>query len=112
MANPPPDPPPQTHDLLIDKTHGNAFEETTLPFELEALGVKHVVVTGLVSHGCVRATSLGALAHGLAVTLVADGHSSYAKDAASKITAVNAQLAGKGIALAMADEVTFSQSLV
>jgi nicotinamidase-related amidase len=35
-----------------------------------------VILTGLVTHGCVKATCEGALALGYAAVLAADGHSS------------------------------------
>ena len=72
---------PDESDLIVLKQHGNAFEETSLHRELAARGVGRVIVTGLVTHGCVRATCEGALALGYGVVLAADGHSSYSKDA-------------------------------
>jgi len=64
-----------------------------------------VVVSGLVTHGCVRATCQGALALGYAVALVADGHSSYSKDAARLIEAWNCTLAEAGAVVLPAAEV-------
>lgn len=92
-------------DLVIHKTHGNAFEDTPLTDELAARGIGRVVVTGLVTHGCVRATSLGALSLGFDVVLVADGHSSYSRDAAQQIEKWNRQLADAGARLAPAVQV-------
>ena len=45
---------------MIQKHHGNAFEDTPLKEKLEALHVSRLVVTGLVSNGCVNATCIGA----------------------------------------------------
>lgn len=72
-------------DPVIHKTHGNAFEETGLKGELDARGIKNVVVTGLVTNGCVRATSIGAHDLGYRVVLVEDGHSTYIRTAAKLI---------------------------
>jgi len=79
-------------DLIVHKQHGNAFEDTSLHPELAARGVGRVIVTGLVTHGCVKATCEGALALGYAVVLAADGHSSYSKDAARLVEEWNRKL--------------------
>ena len=80
-----PDLQPQEDDLRVDKQHGNAFEETPLDELLKARRVKHVIVTGLVTHGCVKNTCLGALEAGYQVMLVSDAHSSYSDKAAELI---------------------------
>ena len=55
-----------------------------------------MVITGLVTHGCVRATSLGAIKLGYDVILVSDGHSSYSKDAPRLIEKWNNTLEENG----------------
>ena len=87
---------PGESDLVVHKQHGNAFEDTSLHPELAARGVGRVAVTGLVTHGCVRATCEGALALGYAVVLAADGHSSYSKDAARLVEEWNRKLGEAG----------------
>jgi nicotinamidase-related amidase len=87
---------PSEDDLIVHKQHGNAFEDTPLHAELAACGVGRVIVTGLVTHGCVKATCLGALALGYAVVLAEDGHSSYSKDAARLIEEWNRALCKAG----------------
>jgi nicotinamidase-related amidase len=76
---------PLADDCHIFKQHGNSFEETNLGEILRAKNVTDLVITGMVTHGCVRATTIGALECGYNVTLVQDGHSSYSKDAADLI---------------------------
>lgn len=98
---------PRAGELIIHKTHGNAFEDTPLHDALAAQGAGAVVVTGLVTHGCVRATCQGALDLDYAVTLVADGHSSYSKDAARLIEEWNRRLAAAGAQVEPAARVTF-----
>ena len=66
---------PQKTDHFIRKHHGNAFEDTVLKSELDALHVSKVVVVGLVTDGCVQATCKSAHALGYDVTLVEDAHS-------------------------------------
>jgi nicotinamidase-related amidase len=99
---------PQPADHLINKHHGNAFEDTGLADLLASLGVGRLVVTGLVTHGCVKATCLGALPLGYEVVLVQDGHSSYSKDAARLIQEWNGKLSQAGVQLKPATEVSFA----
>jgi len=84
-------------DPIIDKTHGDAFDGTGLASLLESRGVGEVVICGLVSHGCVRATCLGAAGLGLKTTLLEKGHSNWSPDAASRIEAAERELATAGI---------------
>lgn len=67
--------PPVEPDHVIHKEHGNAFEETNLDDVLKAENVTSLVMAGLVTHGCVKATCLGGKAQGYEVTLVSDAHS-------------------------------------
>lgn len=95
---------PLPGDLRIDKQHGNAFEETPLDAELRARGIRSLVICGLVTHGCVKATCLGALDLGYRVVLAGDAHSSYSKDAARLIEEWNAKLQAAGAEVAPAAE--------
>jgi nicotinamidase-related amidase len=69
--------------------------------------VTRVVVTGLVTHGCVRVTSLGAKEAGYEVTLVGDAHSSYHKQAAEVIAEWNQKLAAQGVEVRTTEEISF-----
>ena len=84
-------------DPIVQKKHGNAFEKTDLKGILNEHHVNEVVICGLVSHGCVRATSIGAKNEGLDVKLLKNGHSNWAKDAEDKIQKVESELEKKGI---------------
>ena len=97
-----------TVDRIVQKHHGNAFEQTPLQTELEALGIQRLVITGLVTHGCVKATSLGALELGYQVLLVADGHSNYHKNAPEVIAEWNEKLKLAGAKLVKAAEINFA----
>ncbi|MFZ5808974.1 MAG: cysteine hydrolase family protein [Chloroflexota bacterium] len=101
---------PREEEVVIHKLHGNAFEETNLREELEKRNVSVVVITGLVTHGCVKATCLGALKEGYKVVLVSDGHSSYSKDAAQLIEKWNRALHEKGADLIETQKVRFSSN--
>ena len=90
---------PQAGEMLIHKRLGNAFEKTDLHPVLQSLGVQTVVVSGLVTHGCVRATAIGGLELGYRVILVSDAHSNFSKDAPKLIEKWNHDLGEMGAEL-------------
>jgi nicotinamidase-related amidase len=47
---------PQAIDYIVHKQHGDAFEDTNLEEALQVRNVSSLIITGLVTHGCVRAT--------------------------------------------------------
>lgn len=98
---------PLPDDLRVEKQKGNAFEVMPLMGEMEARQVGRVVVCGLVTQGCVRATALGALQLGYRVVLAGDTHSSYSKDAAKLIEQWNGKLAAAGAEVRPAAEIEF-----
>ena len=59
---------------VIGKQHLDAFADTTLRAELDALGVTALVVCGAATDACIRTTTMRALVEGYDTTLVADGH--------------------------------------
>ncbi len=83
---------PAGKDLIIFKCSASAFQTTPLAEELTARRVSQVVITGLVTHGCVRATCLDAKKLGYRVVLVQDGHSNYSPRAAHLIDEWNRKL--------------------
>jgi nicotinamidase-related amidase len=89
------------------KEKGNAFENTKLKQLLAERGVGSVVICGMVTHGCVKNTCLGALAEGYQVTLAGDAHSSYSKDAAALIEKWNAALAEAGVRVVKSAAISF-----
>ena len=102
---------PQLHpldtDKLIQKQHGSAFQDTPLKTELDAGGITRLVVTGLVTHGCVKAACLDAKKFGYAVTLVTDGHSNFHKQAAQVIEEWQQKLAEAGVELKSTAQIEF-----
>jgi nicotinamidase-related amidase len=98
---------PEDADVIIHKQYGSAFQDTPLGEELTEKGVGKIVVTGLVTHGCVRATSLDALRLGYKVVLVEDGHSNFNKNAVKYIKKWNKVLQRNGAELLTTDEVQF-----
>jgi nicotinamidase-related amidase len=87
---------PLRKDLAIHKTHPSAFDGTRLVEMLSRRGVKRLILTGLVTHGCVRATCLDALGRGYQIVLVEDGHSNYHRQAAALVQTWNARLGKAG----------------
>lgn len=67
------------------------------------------MITGLVSQGCVRATTLGALERGYRVILVSDAHSTYSKGAAEIIAKWNSDLRARGAVLQPAQALVFTR---
>jgi len=98
---------PKKH-IRILKRHGSCFEDTDLVQHLAQRGEKNLILCGLVTHGCVRASSLDGLKRGYRITLVSDGHSSYSKDAAALIRKWNKTIASAGAKLQTAKQVKFA----
>jgi nicotinamidase-related amidase len=65
----------QSDDVYIRKATPDSFHNTGLLAELQARGVKSLVICGLQTEFCVDTTTRRALALGYPVTLVADAHS-------------------------------------
>jgi len=104
-----PDLHPQHADIIIHKQHGNAFEDTNLENMLRVKNVTSLVVMGLVTNGCVKATCLGARQLGYRVILISDGHSSYSKDASRLIEEWNQKLKAQGCELKAVSEIDFAK---
>ncbi len=99
---------PAEGDPVLDKTTCDTFASTPLAESLQSRGVTRVVIAGLQSEYCIRETTLGALGRGFEVTLVSDGHSTYAgggRTAEAISAAVNAELDGR-VLLLRADEIS------
>lgn len=68
----PPSLTPASSDLVVTKQYASAFFGTALAAKLSALGVDTLLITGLSTSGCVRATALDALQSGFAPFVVSD----------------------------------------
>jgi maleamate amidohydrolase len=60
----PPSLQPQQTELVVTKQYASAFFGTPLASTLTALGIDTLLITGLSTSGCVRASALDALQHG------------------------------------------------
>lgn len=63
---------PMSGDVIVTKQYASAFFGTSLAATLNALGVDTVVIAGVSTSGCVRASALDALQHGFVPIVVAD----------------------------------------
>lgn len=63
---------PAKDDLIVTKQYASAFFGTSLSSTLTALSVDTVIVTGLSTSGCVRATAVDACQHGFIPFVVKD----------------------------------------
>ncbi len=85
------------NDCVLQKKHGNAFQETDLKTTLVNFGINSITVGGLVSHGCVKATCIGGLSEGFEVRLLKNGHTNWNKDAETKLLQTEQDLKDIGI---------------
>lgn len=100
---------PLDTDVVLHKRHGSAFQETDLAERLSACAVGHIVVAGLVTHGCVQVTCKDGQQRGYQVTLVTDAHSNFHRQPAQVITQWHAKLLDRGVRLQPTAEIDFSR---
>ncbi len=65
---------PSEAERLIEKSYGDAFEETALESELFQLGVGRLIIVGAETDACIRSTLHGAFVRGYDALLVSDAH--------------------------------------
>jgi len=65
---------PHDSEPVVEKTYGDAFEDTHLANVLLTLRVGRLFVVGAETDACIRSTLHGALVRGYDVTLVSDAH--------------------------------------
>ena len=61
--------PLSSSDTIIEKTHASAFHGTNLADQLRREGIDSLVVTGLTTSGCVRASAVDGLQHNFKVVV-------------------------------------------
>jgi ureidoacrylate peracid hydrolase len=64
---------PVGDEIVISKTSSGAFNSSAIDQILRNLGAEHLLVTGIVTNGCVELTARDAADRGYWVTLVSDG---------------------------------------
>lgn len=63
---------PRDDELMVTKQYPSAFFGTSLAATLTAMGVDTVLLTGLSTSGCVRASCVDAMSHGFVTVVVSD----------------------------------------
>ena len=63
---------PRDDELIISKQYPSAFFGTSLADTLKEWGVDNVILTGLTTSGCVRASCVDSISHGFITTVVSD----------------------------------------
>lgn len=63
---------PFEDELVISKQYPSAFFGTSLASTLHAMGIDSVLLTGLTTSGCVRASCVDAMSHGFRTAVIAD----------------------------------------
>jgi nicotinamidase-related amidase len=64
---------PVGDEIIFNKTSSSAFNSTAIDSVLRRMGISHLVITGIVTDGCVELTARDAADKGYIVTLVTDG---------------------------------------
>jgi nicotinamidase-related amidase len=67
-----PDVQPLLSELVVVKQYASAFFGTTLASTLQGIGIDTVVIVGVSTSGCIRATAVDALQHGFVPAVVRD----------------------------------------
>lgn len=63
---------PRDDELMVTKQYPSAFFGTSLAATLTAMGVDTILLTGLSTSGCVRASCVDAMSHGFVTVVVSD----------------------------------------
>lgn len=63
---------PRDDEIVISKQYPSAFFGTSLPSTLTAAGIDTVILTGLSTSGCVRASCVDSMSYGFRTIVVAD----------------------------------------
>ena len=72
---------PQNGDIVVHKSRGSAFHQTPLDNILKARGITTVLLTGVLSAGCVLFTAADAMHHGYYPLVVRNCVASYSLEA-------------------------------
>lgn len=64
---------PQNNEPVIQKHYPNSFRETTLSSHLKQLGIRQLVIAGMMTHMCVDATTRAAVDYGFECRIIQDG---------------------------------------
>ena len=91
-------------DTVIRKPRPDIFAGTNLDETLRQRGISSLMITGVISNGCVRHACQSALEKGYSVTLVKDAHSTFYAGPEKVITRVNREMELAGASILTAEE--------
>ncbi len=102
---------PQEGDPVIQKWTPDSFHQTSLQDELEAKGIRNLVITGNQTEMCVDTTCRRAYSLGYNVTLVSDAHGTWDSESlsAEQIIGHHNAVLGKFAAVKETKEIEFSE---
>lgn len=72
LGDPPPGLEPRKDEIVVTKQYASAFFGTNLATSLTVMGVDSLIIGGVSTSGCVRASALDALQHGFVPLVVTD----------------------------------------
>lgn len=72
---------PVGDEIIFNKTSASVFNSTAIDKVLHRMGIKHLLMTGIVTDGCVELSSRDASDRGYAVTLISDACSASTLEA-------------------------------
>lgn len=84
-------------DLCLNKEHSSLFKEKKILREFENMRIRSFIITGLVTHGCIKAACLDGKKLGYEVKLVEDAHSNFNNNAKELIDKWNKSLSEQGV---------------
>ena len=94
----------RTGEPVMEKRHPDIFMDTGLYDLLREKDISSVMIAGLISNGCVRASCLSALNRHYEVILIEDAHSTFYSDGEKIIRDVNVQMEKAGAHICPAEE--------
>lgn len=91
-------------DIILDKEHSSVFKENAFQSMLDDKHIDNIVITGLVTNGCVQAACTDGIKLGYSINLISDAHSTFHNDADQLIKEWNQKLQSEGIHVMTTDE--------
>lgn len=71
---------PQGDELVFNKTTGSVFNSSSIHHVLSSMGIKNLVMCGVMTSGCVESAARDAIDHGYGVVVVADACASWTEE--------------------------------
>jgi nicotinamidase-related amidase len=95
----------QPDDVFVNKTKASIFSQKSFTDYLKEKSTATMIVTGLVSNGCVQAACLDGLKNQMTVILAEDGHSTFHKGKEANVKQWNKTLEEQGVSVLPTDTI-------